>query len=366
MFQYSYDLSGNITSIKKGSSEDALVNYRAYTYDDLGQLLSEKQYNSSGTLTKTITYTYDGYGNLSVIKYYKNDTDYNIFYVMTNVFGDVISLHNADGTTKVTYEYDAWGNVISMTDTTTLGIGTINPIRYRGYYYDAETGLYYLSSRYYDPQVGRFINTDGQINADSMSGYNLFAYCYNNPISLCDRNGARPIASMTVDTEKKTDKKTSFRHVQKIINAKNKEQLDQIRAFAAIVYAEAGGENTKTKKAVAHSINNRISIGHWTKPTNIIEAISSPWQYEAYNNTRYKAAIEYYTTGKSSTNDSLEIASMRECYNVVIPIYFGTERDFTNGVVYFHSFRNPQDWPFHYDYDQVTIIGTEGFWWYRE
>ena len=113
---------------------------------------------------------------------------------------------------------------------------------------------------------------------------------------------------------------------------------------------------------------NRIELNHWTNPDSIIDAISYPWQYEAYNNSRYKAAIEYYSTGSISNadfNKPLEISSMNSCLEAVIPIYFGREKDFTNGVMYFHSFENPSDWPYHDDYEQVFIPGTEGFWWYR-
>ena len=318
-----------------------------------------------------IHYSYDSYGNLSVIKYYKNDTDYNVFYVMTNVFGDVVSLHNANGTKVASYEYDAWGNVISMTDTTGIGIATINPIRYRGYYYDTETGLYYLSSRYYDPQVGRFINADGQINADSMSGYNLFAYCYNNPISLCDSAGTRPILNMSVHSESADERKLSTEYMHETIREKNNYQKAQMTAFAAIVYAESGGENSKTKKAVAHSINNRIKNQHWTRPQDIIEAISYPGQYEAYENFRYQAAMEYLNTGKISTpelmylNNPAELESIQDSYNAIIPIFYGTEGDFTNGVMYFHSFPTPHEWAFHNDFEIVEIPGTNGFWWYR-
>ena len=70
----------------------------------------------------------------------------------------------------------------------------MNPIRYRGYYYDTETGLYYCLSRYYDPNVGRFINGDGLVNIEStnMSALNMFAYCYNIPVDLQDSCGHVP------------------------------------------------------------------------------------------------------------------------------------------------------------------------------
>ena len=89
----------------------------------------------------------------------------------------------------VEYTYDAWGNVLSVTGMYADTLGVNNPIRYRGYYYDFETGFYYLQSRYYDPAIRRFINADGQLNGNSLLGYNLFTYCSNNPIYYVDRTG---------------------------------------------------------------------------------------------------------------------------------------------------------------------------------
>lgn len=90
----------------------------------------------------------------------------------------------------VSYTYDAWGKVLSVTGTLASTIGTINPFRYRGYYYDRETGFYYLNSRYYDPEVGRFINADAVLGANGgIVGYNLFAYCNNNPVNYSDPSG---------------------------------------------------------------------------------------------------------------------------------------------------------------------------------
>ena len=88
------------------------------------------------------------------------------------------------------YIYDAWGNILSITGSMAGTLGQVNPFRYRGYYYDTETGLYYLNSRYYDAEVGRFINADGIIGANGgIVGYNMFAYCNNNPIMYSDPNG---------------------------------------------------------------------------------------------------------------------------------------------------------------------------------
>ena len=86
--------------------------------------------------------------------------------------------------------YDAWGNITAINDNYYTDLATLNPLRYRGYFYDDETGFYYLQSRYYDPEVGRFISSDNQLTTGSnMTGTNLFAYCGNNPVNRIDPTG---------------------------------------------------------------------------------------------------------------------------------------------------------------------------------
>ena len=91
------------------------------------------------------------------------------------------------------YAYDAWGRMLSVTGTLADIVGRLNPMRYRGYYYDSETGYYYLQSRYYDPEIGRFINADAshilQLAKDQSGGMNLFAYCFNDPVNYRDESG---------------------------------------------------------------------------------------------------------------------------------------------------------------------------------
>ena len=103
-------------------------------------------------------------------------------------------LVNSSGTQVVAYTYDAWGNPLTTTGTMANTLGELNPFRYRGYVYDTETGLYYLQSRYYNPQMGRFINADGELSdvGDSVKGYNLFSYCQNNPTNMSDSEGNWP------------------------------------------------------------------------------------------------------------------------------------------------------------------------------
>jgi len=103
--------------------------------------------------------------------------------------GDVIGLTDAYGNMVAEYKYDAWGKTIYI-NSYNLNIANVNPFRYRSYYYDYETGWYYLQSRYYDPTIGRFISADGMVGAvgDILSA-NMYAYCANNPIMFTDETG---------------------------------------------------------------------------------------------------------------------------------------------------------------------------------
>ena len=95
-------------------------------------------------------------------------------------------IEQTDGTTTLHFFYDSNGEEI----TSSTSLAKQNPFRYRGYYYDAESGLYYLQSRYYDPQTGRFVNGDGYISTGTgVLGYNMFAYCENNPVKYKDTSG---------------------------------------------------------------------------------------------------------------------------------------------------------------------------------
>ena len=133
-------------------------------------------------------YLYDLDGTVCGIKY--NETAY---YFYKNQQGDVIAITDANGAVVAQYTYDAWGVPTIKSDTSGCGIATVNPFRYRGYYYDAETKLYYLQSRYYNPEVGRFINADDclELNCqqDSHNIINLYSYCTNSPVNGIDNDG---------------------------------------------------------------------------------------------------------------------------------------------------------------------------------
>ena len=193
---YTYDMSG----VRSGKQVYTTSNQRTttYTYTTLSGKVMRQQWetrNSDDTVyqaMQSLEFVYDD-GNQPFAMIYKHGQTTELYYYVLNAQGDVIALLNANGTLAASYNYGAWGNYSvhgadgkKTTDPTF--IGHINPLRYRGYYYDRETRLYYLQSRYYDFANYRFINADGQFT-DGFIGSNLFAYCENNPIRYSDPTG---------------------------------------------------------------------------------------------------------------------------------------------------------------------------------
>ena len=167
---YTYDMAG-VRSSKT-------VNGTEYRYTTLSGLVTRQEWNGS-----SIDFIYDESGQPLAMKY--NGT---LYYYILNAQGDVVRIIDGSRNVVASYSYDPWGNIISSSG----ALAEVNPLRYRGYYYDSETGFYYLQSRYYDPELGRFINADsiGYLGVGSnLTGYNLFAYCGNNPVTGYDPAG---------------------------------------------------------------------------------------------------------------------------------------------------------------------------------
>ena len=193
----------------------------SYTYDENGLRLSKttggvttKIYRTNGQMVgmnssdgKDLMFLLDGSGNVYGLHYdhYSSETQTAAatYYFAYNAQGDVIGIYDASGTVVATYAYDEWGNcTVQVLAADSNGhsadspdhIAQVNPFRYRGYFYDNETGLYYLNSRYYDPETCRFLNADNAISGtgESIQGYNLFAYCFNNSVNMADSSGHWP------------------------------------------------------------------------------------------------------------------------------------------------------------------------------
>ena len=190
-----------------------------YQYTTQNGQIARQSWTAGGTAYQ-MDFIYDATGR-PLAMYYRtktaSQTDFNgdSYYYETNQQGDVTGLYKItyNATTKAlsatrvaSYEYDAWGNVTYSTGE----MADINPLRYRGYYQDWESGYYYLQSRYYDPAIGRFINADDEktifnalsdyessdgLNGISYLDHNQFAYCLNNPVNMSDDEGDFAVAA---------------------------------------------------------------------------------------------------------------------------------------------------------------------------
>ncbi|WLD94435.1 RHS repeat-associated core domain-containing protein [Alkalihalobacillus sp. AL-G] len=178
-------ISGNglTTSYKynvDGIRTEKMVNGVTTSYHLDGDLVT---YETNGT--DEIYYTYSS--NDKLVSMNLKGEEY--FYLRNNQ-GDITGLADESGTEVVSYQYDTWGKLISITGTLADTVGKKNPYRYRGYRYDSETGLYYLNARYYNPEWSRFLNADsygGEVG--ELLSHNVFAYCANNPINNVDSSG---------------------------------------------------------------------------------------------------------------------------------------------------------------------------------
>ena len=189
--EYTWSYGRTLTGITDGE------NKYSYTYDENG-IRTSKTVNGATTYYNTDNGTILSQSDGDNTWYFQYDTNgsplgfvlngIQYFYI-TNQMGDILAITDTEGSIVGNYEYDAWGKVL----TADTDIAKQNPIRYRGYYYDNETGYYYLQSRYYDSNICRFINADifeiAKRNNSTSTILNMFSYCFNHPVYSIDLTG---------------------------------------------------------------------------------------------------------------------------------------------------------------------------------
>ena len=357
---YTYDSRGNLLSKTKDgiSVQYAYTNAQwpdqvtavdgvALTYDQVGNLTGygARQYNwTRGKLLESVTdeqgsytYTYDadGYratkvtangkttfdtiggqllaqagpeGNLYF--QYSGGTPFGFvlddiqYYYLTNLNGDVVGITDAQGNLLAQYVYDPWGKLLQINTTEPdnadqLAVATANPLRYRGYYYDSETGMYYLQSRYYDPDLGRFISADDFdcLTTSNFFSVNAYAYCWNSPIAFKDSEGNTPnlalayanIKAFLVDVNGKIAEKLEAKK-QKFLE-KLQERVENLKAKFDEA-KEKAKYYLKNPDVFASKIASRIAGHEVTVRFPLLELLRAAQKKKAENDQNQNASSQ--------------------------------------------------------------------------
>ena len=244
--------------------------------------------------TKTLDFFYDESGRPFAFNYSVDGGIASTYYYILNLQGDVVQIIDANGVMQAEYIYSPWGEVILAEG----DLAEVNPLRYRGYYYDSETGFYYLQSRYYDPENHRFINADSYASTgQGFLGVNMFAYCSNNPVNNFDNDGKRQGHASAIAKAKRE-------------NAQGKYNEDTIN-----IYMEGNGIDDASK------LNVRFYIADAEKGyvnINIDKSLEITNVYEMYAVLSVIVNSEYYSEEMFGSVDYMigQWIAHNECYNI--------------------------------------------------
>ena len=223
---------------------------------------------------KVLKFYYDAEGRPMCL-----DFNGTVYLYITNLQGDVLALAAQYGEV-IRYEYDAWGKPISTYYAATPYYDAMqyNPLRYRGYIYDNETGFYYLQSRYYDPVVGRFINADELIhNGFEFLGTNTYAYCINNPVNMVDITGNTPeyIYNQRGPIEGKDGDNISF-----FFGNIGDHGCGVVAAYNILLSKSSKIKFDKVKKDILWKYNGSLLFGYWgTNPISLANYMKSKFWF---------------------------------------------------------------------------------------
>ena len=174
----------------EGIRTSKTVNGVTHTYRLNGSQIIAEEFGST-----LLVYLYDAAGSPIGMQYRDPSFAEGVFetyWFEKNLQGDIVAVYDENGTMLLSYVYDSWGTFVKTYHNGCTSSNPVvnNPFLYRGYYFDSELGMYYLQSRYYDPVIGRYINADGYLSTgQGLLGYNMYAYCGNNPVNRVDPEG---------------------------------------------------------------------------------------------------------------------------------------------------------------------------------
>lgn len=312
---FRYDYNGNrIEKTVNGLKHTFLWYENQLLYDQFGQIALEFYYDERG-----IPYAF----------FYRNGEEAcEIYYYVTDLFGSVTDIVDGNGEPVGHYTYDPWGKLTSISG----DIAGLNPLRYRGWYYDSELDMYYTARRYYSPELCRYINPGDYSCILDGSANNAYAFCSNNPMTLPLPPATGPwsyhgfvsdeaLQSLHED-DQNAEEKTELTYDQKV--------------FIATICAEATSSaqgypvSPIARQAVACVIMNRIGQREWEKYKSAAE-ICAYTGFTAYGNAHFKECMDYLNRRDGSN------ALVEEIISQVLPIYLGEIPDITGGAQIFYT-----------------------------